>query len=88
LHRFHFNVEDGLSTLDTDGVELPSIHAARIEAIRLTGEILRDNPQEFWDRPAWQMFVTDEAGLTLFSVQVLATDAPALQIQMIPPNLA
>jgi hypothetical protein len=40
--RFHFHVLDGTALTDTDGLVLPDTAAAKSEAIRLTGAVLRD----------------------------------------------
>ena len=34
MPRYHFNVHDGVSLPDRDGVELPNLPAARKEAVR------------------------------------------------------
>jgi hypothetical protein len=45
MPRFHFNVHDGKNIIDEQGTELPNWQAARIEAIHLAGNILRDEAQ-------------------------------------------
>ena len=47
MPRYFFHVCDGFSTKDTDGTELPDIYAAQEEAIRLSGELLREMGEEF-----------------------------------------
>ncbi|MDP8994433.1 MAG: hypothetical protein M3N07_05535 [Pseudomonadota bacterium] len=88
MHRFYFNIEDGASLADTEGAELPDVQAARLEAVRLTGQILKDQPELLWERRDFEMHVTNEERLVLFTIQVLATDAPVLQIEVIPQTPA
>jgi hypothetical protein len=44
MPRFFFHLEDGATFLDADGIDLPDLKAARDEAIRATGEMLREIP--------------------------------------------
>jgi hypothetical protein len=60
MPRFYFNVLDGIDLPDDEGYELPDLKAARIEATKVAGEMLRDGPPEkFWNGEAWQLTVTD-----------------------------
>ena len=58
MPKFFFSI-DGEQP-DILGVELPDAHAARSEAIRAAGEILRDIDGAFKGRE-WVMRVDDEA---------------------------
>ena len=66
MPRYFFNVYDGYSELDTDGTELPDIYTAQSEAIRLSGEILREEGGRFWNNTEWKLEVADENGTILF----------------------
>jgi hypothetical protein len=79
MPRYYFHVDDGHSTLDDEGTEFPGLKAARIAAVRLAGAILGERAEAFWDEEQWSLRVTDDAGLTLFSLEVVATQAPALR---------
>ena len=48
MPRYFFDVQDGKSFPDYDGCELPDLDAARIEAVRLLGGMLRDEAETFW----------------------------------------
>lgn len=74
---YHFNLHDGKSYPDADGMELPDLKAARIEAVRHVGGLLRDGAEEFWNGDEWTLTVTDDSNLALFSLTFMATDAPA-----------
>lgn len=82
MPRFYFDISDspGLSDLpDDEGEELEGLNAARIMAVRLSGEILRDYPDRFWSTGEWNCTVRGEDGLTLFVLHFYATDAPVLR---------
>ena len=76
---YFFHTEDGLSLLDTEGTEFASATEAKIEAVRMIGDMLRSEPAEFWDTRALRVIVTDEAGLILFVLDCSAVEAPALR---------
>ncbi|MDP4026856.1 hypothetical protein Q8W71_30720 [Methylobacterium sp. NEAU 140] len=87
MPRFHFNVHDGVSRLDLEGTELPDWRAARLDAIRLAGEILRDEAERVALGEDWRIEVTDHTGLVLFQMAFLVIDAPALlREQAVVPN--
>lgn len=64
--RFHFHVYNGLSLPDSRGVELADWDAARAEALRLAGELLRDGPTRRRLGQDWRMEVADASGTLLF----------------------
>jgi hypothetical protein len=78
MPRYHFHVYDAGEHLDPSGRELAGLKEARLEAVRSAGEMLRDDPGTFWNGDEWRMHVTDETGMTLFTLVFIAMDAPAL----------
>ena len=78
MPRFFFDLRDGTHVIDKEGTELSDLIAARVEAVRLAGGLLKDGAAKFWDGMAWRVEVKDEAGLLLFVLDVSATDAPAV----------
>ena len=76
MPRYFFNGFDGYSDLDDSGTVLPDIHNARTEAVRLSGEILRDTSAKFWNGTEWRLEVTDEQGKVLFVLRFTAEEAP------------
>lgn len=85
---YHFNLHDGKSYPDVNGIDLPDLKAARIEAVRHVGAMLCDGAEQFWNGDEWTLTVTDNANLALFSLTFMATDAPAaLRIKPIEPPL-
>src|SRR4051794_23228497 len=58
--QFHFHVLDGSAVTDIEGLELPNIAAAKSEAIRLAGAVLRDyRGDDLWRGEPWQIIVND-----------------------------
>jgi hypothetical protein len=78
MPRFHFNVHDGVSKLDKKGTVLPDWQAARIEAVRLAGDILKHEAQRVALGEDWRLEVTDHAGLILFQMTFLVVASPAV----------
>ena len=76
MPRYHFTLGDGAVYLDPDGIELPDLGAARIEAVRYASEWLHDHPDEIWRDGSLQVTVSDERSLSLFMVTVITTNAP------------
>jgi hypothetical protein len=77
--RYHFNVHDGVSLPDPDGTELATLDAARVEAVRLAGQLLLDSGEEFWSNGDWKVDVTNDRGLILFTLMFSAFDAPCIR---------
>ena len=77
MPRYHFNVYDGVTMLDPDGVELTSWEAARLEAIRHCGEIFKDDPKRIALGEDWRMEVTDDTGLVLFRLDFSVMETAA-----------
>ena len=44
MARYFFHIDDGCTILDDQGLDLPSLEAARLEAVMACGEMLRDIP--------------------------------------------
>ena len=74
---YHFNVRDGSNIPDPDGTELLNLRAARVEAVKLAGRLLLDEPDTFWEGSDWHVEVTNDRGLILFRLDFMATEAAA-----------
>ena len=70
MPRYFFNVHDGHSQLDKDGTDLAGPDEAHAMAMRLAGEIFRDEAERMVLGTAWRVAVLDEAGKSVFGVQV------------------
>jgi hypothetical protein len=75
---FYFQLEDDFSSREKDAWDLKDLATAKCAAVRYAGEILCDAADTFWNAAQWKLTVTDEAGLTLFTLELVGTDAPAL----------
>jgi hypothetical protein len=74
MPRYFFHVTDGYSTRDTEGTELRDIYTAQDQAIRTSGEILREMGAKFWDGTDWTMEVADEQGQILLMLRFSAEE--------------
>ena len=76
MPRFYFHL-DGRP--DQEGVELADVATAKCEAIKFAGRQVCDEAHTFWNNADWTMTVTDESGLTLFQLQIVGTESPAIR---------
>ena len=60
-------------------MDFPTVHDAKFAAVKYAGQLLADVGEHFWDEANFDLTVTDENGLILFSMRVLGTEAPAIQ---------
>lgn len=79
MPRFYFHSENGHRFPDDVGTDLADMDAAKVEAVRVMADILKNSAGDFWSTGAWRLTVTDESGLTLLMLDVAATLAPALE---------
>jgi hypothetical protein len=73
MPHYHFNVHDGVSMPDLEGLDFTDLAAAKREAVTLAGDL---NPKSLEDHD-WRIDVTDGTGLILYSLTVVATSSPA-----------
>lgn len=78
MPRFFFDIEDIELTPDGEGLELEGLNAARLAAVRLSGELLKDAPDRFWAVGEWKCTVKDERGLVLFVLHFYAQNGAAV----------
>lgn len=77
MNRYFFNTENGSAHRDEVGLELESMGAARVAAIRYTGQIMANEPDVLRDGKEFHVQVTDDRGLNLFEVICYVNNAPA-----------
>jgi len=77
MARYYFNTVDGEVVNDGEGVEFSDGADAEVEAVLLTGALLREHAKEFWKTGSFTVTVTDDAGLALFTIVTEAIRAPA-----------
>ena len=78
-YYFHTNNPRETSLQDDEGFEFGSIHEAKGQAVAYAGRLLCDVAESFWDDGDFELTVTDEGGLILFTMRVLGTEAPAIR---------
>ena len=76
---YHFDVNGLTHDSDRTVVELEDLEKAKCEAVKFTGLVICEAAGTFWDKQEWTLTVTDDAGLTLFQLQVMGTESPVVQ---------
>jgi hypothetical protein len=77
MPKYFFHVQDGTASPDPDAIELKDLADAKCAAVKMAGRIICDSSKEFWSRSEWQMTVSDENDLTLFTLDFVGIEAPA-----------
>lgn len=78
MAKYFFHTEDGQIFPDETGTELPDMAAVRRTALLTMAEMSQTLSDEFWREKALRITVTDDRGLTLMSLDLMATMAAAL----------
>jgi hypothetical protein len=78
MARYYFNTRDGLAVADAEGVELSDVAEAKVQAVMLAGEMLREHAKDFWKTESFTVTVNDENGLALFTIVTEAIRPAAL----------
>jgi hypothetical protein len=59
--RYYFNIKDGKTMLDEEGMELDSMDAVRDEAVQSSADMLKGlHGEQFWTGEPWLLWVTDQ----------------------------
>ena len=74
MPRYYFHIFDGRASPDREGTDLPDIYRAQHEAVRLSGEVLRDMGAKFWNGAEWRLEVADDRGEVLFVLRFSAEE--------------
>lgn len=75
MPQYFFDIADAYPAVPCEGVNLPSLAAARCYALRYAGDTLCDQNPAFWDADEWVLTVSDAHHLTLFTLTVSTADA-------------
>jgi hypothetical protein len=75
--RYFFNLAGAVHDPDDEGFELDSLSDARIEAVKVASEYLRDGPEVAWLGDEFRLEVTNGDGSLLFTFIALGVDATA-----------
>jgi hypothetical protein len=81
MPRYYFDIDDGSTP---DGIVLKNIAEAKCEAVKLAGHVICEAAGEFWDRAEWNLTVTGEDGLTLFTLHLIGVESAAVQTRAMP----
>jgi hypothetical protein len=73
MPRYFFHTHDGVFQKDEVGTELTDLDRAKTEAVQVLAQSLTHAPHLLWDTGCFSIGVADEAGSTLFSVEVRAS---------------
>ncbi|MDO6415683.1 hypothetical protein Q4F19_14935 [Sphingomonas sp. BIUV-7] len=76
MPRYFFSTANGERHPDDEGLDLPNHAAARVAAIKYAGAIMENEPDVLWDGQSFQVEVTDDRGLILFTIVSIAINAP------------
>ena len=74
MPRYYFNTYNGGTHLDVEGVVFPDVYAAQTQAIRTSGELLRDLGAKFWDGTEWRLEIADAQRRILFVLRFSAEE--------------
>lgn len=77
MAKYFFHAEGADLYADEQGSELPDLHAVQLKAAQTLGELLKEKSAEFWS-DGLKVHVANASGLSLISLEVVATLAPAL----------
>ena len=72
-----FNQAGAVYHPDVEGIELPTMSDARIEAVGYAAGMLRDRPELAWLGDEFRVEVTDENQLILFTFIAMGVDSAA-----------
>ena len=76
--RYFFNLAGAVYDPDVEGVELPDIVSARLEAVRFSAGELLNRPEIIWKGEEFRVEVTDDKQLVLFTVITLGVDGASV----------
>ena len=79
---YFFDSQDGGRHKDLEGVDLPNLDTAKLEAVKMAGEMLRDYPNQLWRSHGWRVTVRDQEHQTLFVIRVAAGAAAADVVEL------
>ncbi len=74
---YYFEIADAEPAIPCVGENLPSLEAARCFALKYGALLLCEQGEAFWGGEEWIMTVTDADRLTLFTMMICVTAAPA-----------
>jgi hypothetical protein len=74
MPKFFFHVVNGDFIPDTQGIKCKHLDEAKSQAVRVAGEMLRDQGLALWRTRHYDMFVCDEANKTRLKLSFTVED--------------
>jgi hypothetical protein len=82
--KIFFHLKDGHFSPDETGATFNTMADAKDAALQHMTDMLRGQPGNLWETGELVLMATDEAGLLLFTLHMLATSAPVLGLKNAP----
>ena len=79
MAKYHIEVRTESTVRGTHSIELEDLTALRLEMARFVGELLQVHAREIWVDEDWQVDVTDNSRLILFTMSISARNTPVTQ---------
>jgi hypothetical protein len=71
MPRYFFHINENRYHIDTEGVDLSDLEAAKKEAMAIAGKSMIDNAaSDVWSQGTWSLTVADEAAQEVFVVRL------------------
>jgi hypothetical protein len=71
MPRYFFHIDEKRYHIDTEGIDLPGLEAAKREAMVIAGKSMIDNASgDNWSNGTWSLTVADEAAQEVFVVRL------------------
>lgn len=74
MPNYVFHIQNGHESPDSTDFECPGIVEVRAEALRAAADFLHDARPDFWHHPHLSMWVNDDLGATVMSLDFIARD--------------
>jgi hypothetical protein len=78
MTRYYFHTDDGRRYPDEHGTECRDLAALRATALATMTQMAHALSDDFWNKESLRITVTDERGLTLMSLDLVATVSTAM----------
>ena len=78
MPHYHFNIFDGVASIDQEGTQLPGTTEAMQTAMRYAADVLREEACKPILGEEWRVEVTDGRGMILFRIDMMLSASPAL----------
>lgn len=79
LAQYFFHIQSDAYHADKVGLEIGNGADARVQAIITCAQLVKDDPQTFWDSRPWTVTVANADGLVLWHLSVDGFSSPAAE---------